>query len=84
MMIARIIISLKKVASSREPYIDLQVPSGLSTHLRDGHSHRTTDDIPLSVLESERVGQQLVPSSCSYPHEVVFPQTRLPFSRFVD
>ena len=55
MMMARIIISLKEVASSRQPYPDLEVPSGLSTHLQDDHSHRTTGIIPLSVLENERV-----------------------------
>ena len=48
MMIARIIISLKKVASSRQPYLDLGIPSGLSMRLQD--SHITADNIQLSEL----------------------------------
>ena len=55
MMMARIIISLKEVASSQQPYPDLEFPSGSSTYLQDDHSPRTTGGIPLSVLENEQV-----------------------------
>lgn len=48
MMITRMIISLKKVASSRQPYLDLGIPSGLSMRLQD--SHITADNIQLSEL----------------------------------
>lgn len=55
MMIARMIISLKEVASSRPLYLDPEMPSGSSTYFQDGHSPRVVGGIPLSVLKSERL-----------------------------
>ena len=55
MMMARMIISLKEVASSRQPCLDLEVPSELLANLQDTHSPHTMDGIPLPVLESGQV-----------------------------
>ena len=52
MMITRMIISLKKVASERQPHPYLEAPSALPMGSHNGHSIRATDDIPLSVLEA--------------------------------
>ena len=53
MMITRMIISLKKVASSRPPRLDMKAPIGLPTKLQDTRSPRTPDDIQLSEFRSE-------------------------------
>jgi len=55
MMIARVIISLKKVVSERQSYLGLEVPPVLPIRLQGGHSPHTVDGIPLSVLKDERV-----------------------------
>lgn len=53
-MISRIIISLKKTASSQKPRVDLEFPTGSPMSLRDDCSHGV-DDINLSVFRNERV-----------------------------
>ena len=55
MMVTRMTISLKKVASSQQPYLDMDVPSGLPTDLEDNPSPRTAGGIRLSILGSGRV-----------------------------
>ena len=54
MMVTRMVLSLKKAASSRQPYLDLVVQTELPTDLQ-GTSPHAVDDIQLSVLESEQV-----------------------------
>ena len=50
MMICRTIISLKKVASTRQLHMSIELPSGLPANLRDIHTHHATGNIQLSVL----------------------------------
>jgi hypothetical protein len=52
MMICRMIISLKKVAGSRQPQDTIQ------TNLQDTYSRRPVDNIPLSVLKTDGFGGQ--------------------------
>ena len=47
MMVVRVIISLKKVASERQSYSGLEVPPVVSTRLRGGHSPHPVDGISL-------------------------------------
>jgi len=54
MMITRMMISLKRAASSRQLHLDLEVPSGLPTSSQGGHSSRTVDGILLSVFKIRR------------------------------
>lgn len=54
MMITRMFISLRKVASSQRRRLDLEVPAGSPTHLQDGYSPRAVNIIPLPVLKRER------------------------------
>ena len=51
-MISRMTISLKKVASMQEAYMSLEIPTGVPTNLQDTHSPRPTDNIRLSLLKS--------------------------------
>jgi len=51
MMITRVIVSLKKVASERQSYSGLEVPPVLPTELRGGHSLHPVDGIPLSSVD---------------------------------
>jgi len=52
-MITRMIISLKKVASSGQPHASTDVlQSGLPTNLRDIYSFRPTDSMQLSVFKN--------------------------------
>ena len=54
-MISRMMISLKKAARSRQPHLDLEIPTGTSTNFQHSHSgHQAVDAIPLSVFTSER------------------------------
>ena len=54
-MISRIIISLKRAASSQKLRMDPEVPTGLPTSLRDDYSSRAAEGIQLAVLKTERV-----------------------------
>ena len=54
MMVTRIIISLKKVATERQPYLGLEVPTVPPTGVQD-YCPPNMDIIPLSVLKDERV-----------------------------
>jgi len=55
MMVTRIIISLKKVATERQPYLGPEIPTAPPTGAQDYHSPHVVDTIPLSALKSERV-----------------------------
>jgi hypothetical protein len=52
MMIARMIISLKKVTSSQQPHVNLELRSGLPTSLQDSYSPRPVENIPLSMFKN--------------------------------
>jgi len=52
MMVTRIIISLKRAATERRPYLGLEIPTAPPTGVQDYHA---VDIIPLSTLKSERV-----------------------------
>ena len=54
MMITRMIISLKKVASSRVPQMNLEIPSEFLVHLQDSCSPRPLFEIRLPAVEHER------------------------------
>lgn len=51
MMLARMIISLKKVASLQQLHLDPEILSGSPAQLQDGYSTRMVGTIPLAVLE---------------------------------
>lgn len=55
MMIARVIISLKKVASERQSYLGSEVPPISPVNLQGGRFTKAADGIPLSVLEGEQI-----------------------------
>jgi len=52
MIISRIIVSLKKAASSRPLTMSLEIPTGLPMSLEDTRSPHTMDTVRLSVFES--------------------------------
>ena len=52
MMTSRIIISLKKVASSGRIHMSGEALSGPSMNLQDTHSHHPLDNIQLSPFKS--------------------------------
>lgn len=53
-MVTRMIISLKKAASSRQPHLDLGVSTGLQMDLQGVYSPHAVDSIPLSVFRDQR------------------------------
>ena len=56
MMVTRIIISLKKVATERQPYLGPEVPTEPPTGVHDYYSPNVADIVPLStLLKDERV-----------------------------
>ena len=55
MMITRMIISLKKVASSRVPQMNLEIPSEFLVHLQDSYSPRPLFEIRLPAVGHERL-----------------------------
>ena len=55
MLMSRIIISLKEVAGSQRPYLNPEVPNGLSTYLLDSHFPQTAGGVRLSQLKNEPV-----------------------------
>ena len=55
MMVTRMIISLKKAASSRQLYLDLEVRTGSPAAPQRSHSSRAAEGVRLSVLRSGQV-----------------------------
>lgn len=53
MMMARMIISLREIASSRQSQPYPEASNEFSTNLQDDQSSRAVDDIPLPVLKLE-------------------------------
>lgn len=54
MMISRMIMSLKKAASSREIHVDLDVTNVLSMGLQDSLSPHRAENVRLSILRESR------------------------------
>ena len=52
-MVTRMVISLKKVASERQP-LSLENPTSFPMGLQDDYSAHAVNGIPLSVLKVER------------------------------
>ena len=55
MMMSRLVISLKKVATKQQPLMSLEVPSTMPTGLQTLHHSGPAEAIPLSMLKDERV-----------------------------
>ena len=55
MMMSRIVISLKKVATEPQPLMSLEVPSTMPTSLQTRYNTGPTEAIPLSILKDGRV-----------------------------
>ena len=66
MMVTRMVVSLRKFASERQPHPLLEAPNALPMGSQNGHSPRAVDGIPLSVLKA---GQARKPVGQCHPHE---------------
>ena len=51
MMISRMIMSLKEVASSRETHLVMDIPSALPMNLQDSYAPHRVESIRLSTLK---------------------------------
>ena len=52
MIISRMIVSLKKAASSRQPHMSMGIPTGLPMNPQDTSSSRSVGGIQLSVFRN--------------------------------
>ena len=55
MMISRLVISLKKVATEWQPHLRLEIPSAAPMSLQDEYSSCLVDGIPFTVIKGERI-----------------------------
>ena len=60
MMICRMIVSLKKVASSQLPHMSTELQTGLpSKNLQDTHTTYEADDVPFAVFKNSIPGMSV-------------------------